>query len=629
MQSKTSFFNKTVFKKNLTRFAPVWGVYTLGLVLGIFILYGNGGMLKQWHFANNMLDMPNVMAYVNLVYAPVVVQLLFGDLYNSRMCNMLHAFPLRRESWFLTNVLSGLVFSLVPTAVMSLVSLPLLMDSLFEGAWTMAWWLFLASNLEYVCFFGLALFAAMVVGNRFTMAAGYGLLNAGAYVAFWLVDTVYTPMLYGVQTPRQLCNNLTPIDHMLVRFLNTDSWLYQLREEFGEKLTGASVTFTVTDQWWRLWMLAGVGIVFAVLALVLYRKRDLECAGDAVAFRCLVPVFQVLCAIFVATAGQFFLYAFLGLTQNFLVLGAGLVVGWFIGKMLVERSTRVFYLHNWYGLAALAAVFAVSLWLTHVDVLGIEHRLPDAEKVERVHFETDYTSGGWFEDQEDIEQLIRLQECAVDNRAEEGSGTYVFGTNGQWVRYIDDNADLIDEENENNRYTYVAEVGLRYEMKSGKVIRRRYNVWVDSEEGIIANTYLNRWESLQPGTVEIDGQQQDTMELLLDDLRYFNVNRVDDEKLLKEVCTRENMESLIAAVKADCEAGTIAQHPLFHTGHFRYESSRSETGYRETGNIYLDMSSEEYGWSVNVYPDSYNTLNWLRSHGLLNVEVRKENISQW
>ena len=38
MRSRTSCFNKTVFRKNLLRFAPVWGVYTLCLVVGILIL---------------------------------------------------------------------------------------------------------------------------------------------------------------------------------------------------------------------------------------------------------------------------------------------------------------------------------------------------------------------------------------------------------------------------------------------------------------------------------------------------------------------------------------------------------------------------------------------------------------
>ena len=129
MQSKTSFFNKTVFKKNLTRFAPVWGLYLLGLLLWMMMLYadefaGDGGAQGYW-FADHMAEQIQMMAFVNLIYAPVVAALLFGDLYNSRMCNALHAMPLRRESWFLTNVVSGLVFSLLPTAVTALLSVPL------------------------------------------------------------------------------------------------------------------------------------------------------------------------------------------------------------------------------------------------------------------------------------------------------------------------------------------------------------------------------------------------------------------------------------------------------------------------------------------------------------------------
>ena len=199
MRSKTSFFNKTIYRKNLTRFAPVWVLYTLCLVMGVALMYTNGGTLKQFHFARNYIqDMFSIMGVVNLGYALLVAQLLFGDLYNSRMCNMLHAFPVSRESWFVTNILSGLTFSVVPTAAMMVVAAPLLMLSIFENAVVLAPLVFLAANLEFLCFFGMAAFAAMCTANRFTMAAGYGLLNAGAMIAYWLVDTVYTPMLYGV-----------------------------------------------------------------------------------------------------------------------------------------------------------------------------------------------------------------------------------------------------------------------------------------------------------------------------------------------------------------------------------------------------------------------------------------------
>lgn len=627
MQSKTSFFNKTIFKKNLTRFAPVWGVYTLCLVLGILLMYSNGGTAKQFHFARNMTQLDEIMAIVNLGYALIVAQLLFGDLYNSRMCNMLHAFPMRRESWYITNIVSGLLFSLVPTTVMALLALPLLAGSLFENACALSWWIFLASNLQFICFFGIAVFAAMCVGNRFTMIAGYGLLNAGAVMAYWLIDTVYTPMLYGVITPTELMSNLTPVYHMTnVPYIQTTANLYDLRETFGEDLKGAFATFTITENWWRLWMLAGVGLVFALLGMLLYRKRDLECAGDAVAFPALVPVFQVLCAVFVATGAQFFLYAFLGLEkQNFLFLSAGLVVGWFIGKMLLERSTRVFQLKNFYGLAALAAVFAVSLWMTHVDILGIETYLPDADKVKSVYFGSNQTVGTDLTEQEDIEDMLRLQQAALDFRAED-TGVYILEEDGTRTPYVIYRA----EDRMNDNFVYSAVISLNYEMESGKIVRRRYNVWVDSEAGAIAEEHLSRWDHVNWRTVTINGQQVQRLAHIMKDFKSFTGDFTDGMKTLPAVCTdKAKAEELLAAIQADCAEGNMAQHPYFHTGHFRYESDYEEDGIAERAGTYLAIQSEDYAWSIEVYADAEHTVKWLQDNGLLTWEVRRDSLCMW
>ena len=621
MRSKTSCFNKTVFRKNLLRFAPVWGVYTLCLVVGILILYGNGGTMKQFHFAHNMTELEEIMAVVNLLYAPIVAQLLFGDLYNSRMCNMLHAFPLRRESWFVTHVVSGVTFSLVPTLIMALLATPLLADSLFEGAVSLAWWIFLASNLQFVCFFGMAVFCVMVVGNRFTMLAAYGLLNAGAAIAWWLIDTVYTPMLYGVITPDRLVNNLTPMYHMTnFPYIQTMNNLYELREIFGEQLKGAVATFTLSGEWYRLWILAGVGLLFALAGLTLYKIRNLECAGSAVAFPILRPVFEVLCAIFVASAAQFFLSNLIGMNQrNFLILIVGLVAGWFIGKMLTEHTTRVFYLKNFCGLAALAAVFAVSLWLTHVDILKIETRLPDAEKVKTVTF-----NGTVYTEREDVDNFLRLQADALEHRAEE-AGIYVW-QDGQWVIGYNDT----DPKNPDNRYTYVDSARLTYELENGKLIQRRYNIWVDSEyvqseAGRIAKDYLTRWDTINDQKVTINDVQYKRLDLVMENAERVYVDYMDaDEALQKKLASPSNLRSLIAALKADCAEGNMAQDYMYHTGSFRVENEYAEDGYEYPMELGISIFGEKYSWWVSIYPDSVHTLAWLESHGALKVDVLAE-----
>ena len=110
MQSRISFFDKTIFKKNLTRFAPCWGLYTIGLLMALVTLIGSG---SRW-FSTNVCDFIHILCAITPCYALLCAQLLFGDLYSARMCNALHALPLRRETWFCTHVLSGVLFSLVP-----------------------------------------------------------------------------------------------------------------------------------------------------------------------------------------------------------------------------------------------------------------------------------------------------------------------------------------------------------------------------------------------------------------------------------------------------------------------------------------------------------------------------------
>ena len=39
MKSKISFFNKTAFKKDVTRFAPIWILYTVCMILGVVMLF--------------------------------------------------------------------------------------------------------------------------------------------------------------------------------------------------------------------------------------------------------------------------------------------------------------------------------------------------------------------------------------------------------------------------------------------------------------------------------------------------------------------------------------------------------------------------------------------------------------
>ncbi len=641
MQSKTSFFNKTLFRKNATRFAPVWVLYTLCLAAGVAIVYTNNGpMDRPYWFARHMLeDVPAALAVVNLIYALVVAQLLFGDLFSSRMCNAIHALPLSREAWFTTNVISGVCFSLVPTLVMAAAALPMMAGSMFADAWQIPFLLLLSANLQYLCFFGIAVFCAMCVANRFTMIAGYGLVNFGVYIAYWLVDTLYTPLLYGIITPTRLAVGLTPILQMTGYDFYDCTESYELANQAylaGLEFSDMTATFTATGEGWRLFACGAVGIAFLLLALVLYRKRHLECAGDAVAFPVLVPVFQVLCSLFVMVALRFVSSDMFGMVRegwmSYLVLALALGMGWFIGRMLIERSTRVFRLKNFYGLGILAVAVALSFVGTYFDVLGLETRMPRAEKVKTVSLESNMTRNFLMEDPEDIAAMLEVHRMALEDRPGDGWGLYVRGYDGSYVYVVDSNDHLYDTTVANPEFTYVANIRLIYHLENGATMSRRYNIWTETGAGPIVREYMSRWDFHREIT-EVNGQKIDVVEAVLADLVEVRVEDYTEDESVRFSDVAE-ARSLMEAIQADCAAGTMAQDENFHKDYFQNPIPRE----REDGEIYYETveyinvnfrSLESGSWWIKIYPDCEHTLQWLRDRDMTNLVTVPNATRQW
>ena len=632
MKSRTSFCDKTLLRKNITRFAPLWGIYLLCLLIGLGLMYMNADRrIVNFWFAAYMAECIQVMGLVNLFFAPLVAMLLFGDLFNSRMCNALHAMPVCRETLFMTNVASGLLFSAMPTAVMALLSIPLLAGTVVHNAWQIAILWFIGTNLEFILFFGMAVFSIFCTGNKLGFAAVYAVLNGGAYLAYAIVDMLYTPMLYGVVTSDQLTELLTPIARMLDNtFVEVGSY-HDMALLFEGRMNEAVANFWVDEHYYSLIVFALVGIAFMALGLLMYRKRDLECAGDAVAVRWMAPVFQTIAAVaglaVAVLCMEMFFYSVMRNSELIVYAMAicGMAVGWFAGKMLLERSTRVFRPKNWVGLGIMTALFAVSLTMTHFDVFGIETWIPRADKVASVTLGYNETT---FTEQKDIEKLIRLQELALEDRLE-GGGDYP-------ARYIDSlpsvsgvtmpegGFDYGDEEREGEYdrfepHYYVDWITIFYTMDSGREVTRSYWIWASFEEGEIVKDLTSRWDAVWY-EARLGYRDEPDFSRIQD----FSVDGV---RAPEELMTEETALSLIDAIKADCEEQTMAPDSIYHKGWFRYAyedpqvAAEEKYGYDRNIYIYIDTytgpGKQMTGVQFRVYPDSENTIQWLRDRDLL------------
>ena len=110
MKLKTSFFDFAVLKKDLLRFSPVWALYLIG---GLLVTQGGLAGDPGRSIASTLGYSVSSMGMVNLIFGALIAYLLFGDLFRGKMCNALHALPVRREAFFLSHVVAGLLMFLV------------------------------------------------------------------------------------------------------------------------------------------------------------------------------------------------------------------------------------------------------------------------------------------------------------------------------------------------------------------------------------------------------------------------------------------------------------------------------------------------------------------------------------
>lgn len=619
MQSKRSCCNGTLFKKNMTRFAPLWLVYTLCLLLIMSVMYMDDG--RDFWFANRMGEMIQYGALINLFYGPAVAILLFGDLYNSRMCHGLHALPMKRGTLFRSQILSGLAFSLVPTGIFCGLSVPLLMQTCVVNAQHIALWTFLGLNLSFLCFFGIAAFSALCVGNRFAMIAVYAMLNGGAFVVYFLIDSIYTPMLYGFVTSSAWVEALTPIGCLIEgTCLELDSF-NDLQQLYIGRMEQMTANFHLYPEAWAdLGIWAAVGGALTAVAGGMYRRRNLETAGDAVAIKSLKPVFQICISVGSAAVFSLFVDMFLGYRfredWQYLFLGTGLIIGWFGGRMLLERTVRVFRLKNFLGLAVMAAVLGGSLAATHYDVLGWETWMPAVEEVKSVTFGYSPYRGMSQEltEDADIKTVIRLQELALENRLTEGGTVYYM--DGETVSY-----EYLQTPGPRGEITTreTSELYIDYVLENGRTVSRRYYIWADGEEAEIVNEYLSRWEVVCKAGYF--GELVMTGDIQADALTYIHV---EGTQVPLEYSGMSQVESLLEAIRADCDERTMNQRSAFHTGYFTYTDPY---GYEvETPSVWIEFSGlNAKSGSFNVFADSRHTLAWLQERDLLSYEHHPEN----
>lgn len=630
MRSKTSYFNATLYKKNLTRFWPLWAapsfigaLFPLALLTHLIrygvkdLLGSNGNALS---FTSVYYD---VVAYVvpilALCYAVLVALAVWSYLFQPRSTGLMHTLPLRREGVFLTNLLSGLTMMVIPYAVTgALCVLITLVYGIFDPVGLLV--TILAVLGESLFYFASATVVAFVTGNLFALPVLYFIFHFLAVGMDALLSVLADGFIFGLSGSYYTgaVEFLSPTVYLMQR-VSVD---HEYRELFVPDAVNGSVTAdgvgyyesvltSVTlENGWLIAVYALVGVALLAAAFLLYRRRRSESAGDVVSVGWMKPVFRYGVALCGAMAGGMALYIVfwssfqegryyeaVPLVCFMIVAGA---IFYYAASMLLAKSLRVFR-GSWKGLTAVALCAVAICTVLKLDLLGIESRVPETGKLESLTVSV-AQNRYVLTPEEDAELIgeVRAVHTAIVQDAD-----YIIDMNENWI-YGDEEA-----RGSISRYN---RINLTYVLSNGREVRRSYTLPISRGRLTQEGTYDHALDAL------VNSDAMKARRFHLDDgyvleggYLYLDTWTNGGESL----STRE-AQTLHAAVRQDIAAGTAGVYDWFDSRYseqyamdLNLEFRQPRSDERGGVNYYYDSIS------VAVYPEMTHTVNALLDLGLV------------
>lgn len=452
MKSKISFFNAGIFKSMLKRFWPLWTAYfavwfmCLPLPLLVARLQGvkESAVTVVAAAMKTSVDASVVSGFLMGILAAMAV---FGFLYNSRSCGMIASTPVRREAVFCSAYLAGALPVLAANLFIAVLNWLFTLSSGIEGAciFKMNAILFAVNSMEFLIFFSISAFIAMLTANIVALPVLYLIFNYVFLGMEYVVRMLYGMFVFGYnELPDCILEFMSPLIYLFTRI--------------GLSATKTAVTLT---NWSALLGYIIAAVVLTAAALLLYRKRRMESAGDVIAVKSLRPVFKFcVTACSALCFGLLFFVIisslFTSLSTSMLVLSAGLIIGAFIGyfasEMLLKKSFHVFK-GSWKGFVITAVLCIVFAFVCVTDLFDLSSQLPDIDDIEMIVCNRE--AGGYdVTERSDIEAILKVNKAIIDDR---------------------DKYEGLDD----TGYESVGYVSLRYKLRDGRVICRGYTLLID------------------------------------------------------------------------------------------------------------------------------------------------------
>lgn len=551
MRSRASFFSGAVYRKNLTRFAPLWILY---LVLWLFILPLS--ILSQASRQTFLLGDLQHLVYqsglrygspIALIYAAAISMALHSWYYSARSVNAMAVLPIRREAWCITNLLSALTFCLVPNLIAALLTWAAAASVGLSGFTVAIQW-FAMVSMQFLFYYGLAALCAAITGQLVALPLLYLLLNFVGSILSSVAAAVFSTFVYGMRSSSYL---------VLARF----SPVVYVSDRLSAvaKTTGTgenAVTYYVFRGWSYLHTIALVGLVLLVISFLLFRQRRMESAGEVIAVRCLRQVLKYFFAFFCALAlGVLAAMTFFSDYNNppplvmVMCMLCGGLIGYFTAEILLKKTFRVFG-REWIGFAAVVVCLLVAVGLMEFDATGFESRVPAVEDVESITLSgSSFWNSVILTDEAYITDLITLHQSFLDHKDEQEKLAREYPHNSEGMDYT--------------------QVDLVYQLKDGRILARTYQLYCTEDMWLDAGSLPRQYDAICSDPYIIYLQNTPSFDVTPASISYasFNIYDPSTSSYSSESLTAaEAYELYTTCIQPDLKDGLVGYTPPFLFG---------------------------------------------------------------
>jgi ABC-2 type transport system permease protein len=582
MKSKTSFINTGILRNDFKRYGWIGVVYLLALLamvpLQLVMKYFRPEEIKAHYNAHTYLQILQFdyspVTLILLLIVPVLTGLLlFRYLQSGKAADMEHTLPIRRETLYNTHLLAGLIFLFVPiilTALLSWAVVSGLRIDFVQDRDIVAW--LIAALLGNLLFFMSAVAVGMFTGlSTLQGLLTYILLLVPSGLTFLLVDNLRM-YVYGF-----------PCDYYALN-------LEKLSPLLRLPMSGLSLQ----NHEIIMYLLISLAVYF--VGRYLYRRRQVEMAGDAITFEVLRPIFKysvTFCTMLLV--GSYFYSSQQSMAWTYFGYFLGAALGYVLIEILLNKSLYVFDRQRFKGLGIYSLVVIGLIALLYTDITAYEKRLPEMSQVENIYMDRNFHAL-LYADDPGRPAYRRLQPPIY---AEKDNITHIMDLHREIIAHRGEEKGVFPSD-QNSRPERIC---LAYQLKNGKRFYRYYDINAAFYQEHLKPIYESR---------EYKTHQYEALRLNPGDIKLVDIRSRDGNKHVS-----------IADPKMIQQAVNVLQNDIYAQSYEEMTSPGSPWGYIEItlpkekadnndGSIWPEAADRYFGEVQNPY---YNiSLSWQKSY---------------